>query len=59
MFYDFAVVGGGIVGISTAWNLQRRQPDGKIVVIEKETGLARHQTGRNSGVISRRRVLSA
>ncbi|MGC1676713.1 MAG: L-2-hydroxyglutarate oxidase [Candidatus Binataceae bacterium] len=51
MLYDFAIVGGGIVGISTAWNLQRRQPDSRIVVIEKESRLARHQTGRNSGVI--------
>ncbi|MBL6749526.1 MAG: L-2-hydroxyglutarate oxidase [Nevskia sp.] len=51
MVYDYAVIGGGIVGISAAWNLLRERPGGRIVVIEKERGLAQHQTGRNSGVI--------
>lgn len=51
MLYDFAVIGGGIVGISTAWNLQQRRPGSTILVLEKETALARHQTGRNSGVV--------
>lgn len=49
--YDYIVVGGGIVGISTAWQLQQRYPDKSILVIEKEAGLSRHQTGHNSGVI--------
>ena len=49
--YDFVIVGGGIVGISTAWQLQRRYPNKKILLLEKESRLACHQTGRNSGVI--------
>ena len=49
--YDFAVIGGGIVGLSVAWQLRQRQPSCRIVVVEKETALARHQTGHNSGVI--------
>ena len=49
--YDFAVVGGGIVGLATALALVRRAPLGRILVLEKENALARHQTGRNSGVI--------
>ena len=48
---DFAVIGGGIVGVSAAWQLQQRYPDAAVVLIEKESGLARHQTGHNSGVI--------
>ena len=49
--YDFAVIGGGIVGLSVAWQLRRRQPSRSIVVLEKEPTVARHQTGHNSGVI--------
>ncbi|MFD1608231.1 L-2-hydroxyglutarate oxidase [Oceanobacillus luteolus] len=49
--YDFAIVGGGIVGLSTAMALSTRYPDSKIAVIEKESRLAEHQTGNNSGVI--------
>ncbi len=49
--YDFAVIGGGIVGLSTALALSDRFPAAKIAVIEKEEKLAAHQTGRNSGVI--------
>ena len=48
---DFVIIGGGIVGISTAWQLQSQYPDAAIVLIEKEAALARHQTGHNSGVI--------
>ena len=48
---DFLVIGGGIVGLATAWQLVNRFPDAKIRLIEKETGLARHQSGRNSGVL--------
>jgi 2-hydroxyglutarate dehydrogenase len=47
---DVAVVGGGIVGLATAWELQRRQPDARIVVLERETTLGAHQSGSNSGV---------
>jgi L-2-hydroxyglutarate oxidase len=49
--YDFAIIGGGIVGLSTAWQLRQRQPDKRIVLLEKEASLAFHQTGHNSGVI--------
>ena len=49
--YDFVVVGGGIVGLSTARTLLNRYPGAGVVVLEKEGGWARHQTGHNSGVI--------
>ena len=49
--YDYAVIGGGIVGLSTAWQLRQRQPGKRIVVLEKEKTLDVHQTGHNSGVI--------
>ncbi len=48
---DCVVIGGGIVGLATAFTLSRRDSGLRIVVLEKEDGLARHQTGRNSGVI--------
>lgn len=51
MKYDLVVIGGGIVGIATALSYQDRYPDAKVLVLEKEAGLARHQTGNNSGVI--------
>ena len=51
MQYDYIIVGGGIIGISTAWQLQSRHPGEKILVLEKEDRLAAHQTGHNSGVI--------
>ncbi len=49
--YDFAVIGGGIVGLSTAMALGQRYPKAQIVVLEKESNWAAHQTGHNSGVI--------
>jgi (S)-2-hydroxyglutarate dehydrogenase len=49
--YDFAIIGGGIVGLSTGMALGRRYPHAKIVVLEKESTWAYHQTGNNSGVI--------
>ncbi len=49
--YDFAIVGGGIVGLSTAMALSQGFPAAKIVLLEKENLLAAHQTGNNSGVI--------
>ena len=48
---DVLVVGAGIVGLSTAWALTRARPGTRVWVLEKEDGPARHQTGRNSGVI--------
>ncbi|MDJ0583300.1 FAD-dependent oxidoreductase, partial [Crocosphaera sp.] len=49
--YDFAVIGGGIVGLSTAMMLGEKFPHASLVVIEKESKVAYHQTGHNSGVI--------
>ncbi|MEZ8693172.1 L-2-hydroxyglutarate oxidase [Vibrio splendidus] len=49
--YDYIIVGGGIVGVSTAWQLQQAYPDKSILLVEKERGFAQHQTGHNSGVI--------
>lgn len=49
--YDIAVIGAGIVGLSTAWQLLQRYPDYRIVVLEKESDVGLHQTGHNSGVI--------
>ena len=49
--FDFAVVGGGIVGLSSAVALSKRHRGARILVLEKEPTLARHQTGHNSGVI--------
>lgn len=51
MIYDCVIIGGGIVGMSTAWQLQKRFPHKHIVVLEKERHPAMHQTGHNSGVI--------
>ncbi|MCH2224792.1 MAG: L-2-hydroxyglutarate oxidase [Crocinitomicaceae bacterium] len=51
MTYDIAIIGGGIVGAATFYKLQTRNPQLKIALIEKESLLADHQTGHNSGVI--------
>jgi L-2-hydroxyglutarate oxidase len=51
MIFDFCVIGGGIVGLATAVELGERVPGASILVLEKEAGIARHQTGHNSGVI--------
>ncbi|OAR24137.1 hydroxyglutarate oxidase [Streptomyces sp. ERV7] len=48
---DVLVIGGGIVGLSTAYALVQASPGTRVTVLEKEDGPARHQTGRNSGVI--------
>jgi L-2-hydroxyglutarate oxidase len=49
--YDYTIIGGGIVGLSVAWQLQLRKPKSKILLIEKEAQLAQHQSSHNSGVI--------
>ncbi len=51
MTYDIAVIGGGIVGLSFAMQATEQFPRLRLVVLEKEAGVARHQTGHNSGVI--------
>ena len=49
--FNIAIVGGGVVGLATAYKLQSHFPELKIVVFEKEKELAYHQSGRNSGVL--------
>jgi L-2-hydroxyglutarate oxidase LhgO len=49
--FDLVIVGGGIVGLATAMRLLERHPDIKLAVLEKESQIALHQTGHNSGVI--------
>lgn len=51
MIHDFCIVGGGIVGLSTAMNILKQRPGASILLLEKEDKLAAHQTGHNSGVI--------
>ncbi|MBN2729147.1 MAG: L-2-hydroxyglutarate oxidase [Bacteroidales bacterium] len=51
MTYDIIVIGGGIVGLATALKLKEKNKDLKIALLEKESKLAQHQTGNNSGVI--------
>ncbi len=48
---DFLIAGGGIVGLATAWRLTQQAPGARVLVLEKEAAVARHQSGRNSGVI--------
>ncbi len=48
---DIVIIGAGIVGLATAWTLKQKNPDLRISIVEKETGIAAHQTGHNSGVI--------
>lgn len=49
--HDCLIIGGGIVGLATAHSLLERQPGLRLILLEKESELAQHQTGRNSGVI--------
>jgi L-2-hydroxyglutarate oxidase len=49
--YDIAIIGGGIIGVATAYNLQVSYPKLNLLILEKEEKFAAHQTGHNSGVI--------
>jgi L-2-hydroxyglutarate oxidase len=49
--FDICIIGGGIVGLATAYQLSKKHPKLKLAVLEKETSLAKHQTGHNSGVL--------
>ena len=51
LMFDYVVLGGGIVGVSTALSLITKHPDKRILLVEKEESFAQHQTGHNSGVI--------
>ena len=51
MTYDVIIVGGGIVGLATAYQILQDKPDTKLLIVEKEAREAMHQTGHNSGVI--------
>src|SRR6478735_1283052 len=48
---DVAIIGGGIVGLATAYRLLERFPGRKVTILEKEREVAQHQTGHNSGVL--------
>lgn len=51
MNYDIVIIGGGIVGLASALNIKQSTPDTRLLIVEKEESLAKHQTGNNSGVI--------
>ncbi len=51
MAYDITIIGAGIIGLSTAYNISESYPDLKLLVIEKEDDVCKHQSGHNSGVI--------
>lgn len=51
MIYDCIVIGAGLVGLSTAYHLKVKHPEARMLLLEKEEGVSRHQSGHNSGVI--------
>lgn len=51
MVYDVTIIGAGIVGLATAYQILKRKPGLKLLILEKESDVAKHQTGNNSGVI--------
>ena len=48
---DFLIIGGGIIGLVMSYELQRRYPDSKVILLEKEPRIGSHASGRNSGVL--------
>ena len=48
---DVIIVGGGLIGLATAYQLTRRFPSKQVTVLEKESSVGVHQSGRNSGVL--------
>jgi (S)-2-hydroxyglutarate dehydrogenase len=48
---NFTIIGGGLVGLATAWRVLQRAPKAKVVLLEKEAGVGRHQSTHNSGVL--------
>ncbi len=50
-FYDLTIIGGGIIGLATALKITETHPGRKVLILEKESQVAQHQTGHNSGVI--------
>ncbi|MDR2824140.1 MAG: FAD-dependent oxidoreductase, partial [Prevotellaceae bacterium] len=48
---DYLIIGAGIIGLAIARELSERQPDKKIIIVEKESDVAFHSSGRNSGVL--------
>jgi (S)-2-hydroxyglutarate dehydrogenase len=48
---NITIVGGGIVGLATAFRIGQKSPEARITVLEKEAGVGRHQSGHNSGVL--------
>ena len=51
MTFDIAIIGAGIVGMATAYQLLEKAPKLKVIVLDKENSVAYHQSSRNSGVI--------
>lgn len=49
--YDIIIIGGGIIGLSVAYTYLNQRPGSKLLILEKENDIAKHQTGHNSGVI--------
>ncbi|MBP9837443.1 MAG: L-2-hydroxyglutarate oxidase [Proteobacteria bacterium] len=49
--FDYLIIGAGIIGLAVAKTLREKQPNSKIIIIEKESGVAKHASGRNSGVL--------
>ena len=51
MKYDYLIVGAGIIGMTIAYELHKKSPEAKIAIIDKEEDVAKHASGRNSGVL--------